>query len=111
VARRHHLGVTGRVDRGDVRTAALHLLGDASRPGEQIQRAARSGDRGDGTEYRHQSSFRTEVLDHVEGRAYAPAHLRPRTPPRTTRPSVLDDAVPDDAAHDWAGKRRCRFSA
>ena len=62
---REHLGVTRGVDRGDVRTAALQLLRDARGAGEQVEGAARARDRRDRAQYRHQPSFRTDVLDHV----------------------------------------------
>ena len=63
VALGEHLGVPRRVDRGDVRTPALELLGDARRAGEQVERPARSCVGANGAQHGYQPSFRSQVLD------------------------------------------------
>ena len=64
VTLREHPGVGRGVDRRHRDAAALELLGNPRRPGEEVKRR-RGADRGrDLTEDADQQPFRTEVLDH-----------------------------------------------
>ncbi len=63
VALREHFRVAGGVDGRDVRALTLELLGDAGRPGEQVEGPPCSRVRADGTQDRHQPSFRSQILD------------------------------------------------
>src|SRR5204863_1784457 len=64
VTAREHVGVAGRVDRSDVNAAALELLRDARRPGEQVERRTRAHRAGQLPEHRHEAALRPDVLDH-----------------------------------------------
>ena len=60
--------VGGRVGRGDLDAAALELLGDSRRAGEQVDRGSGSHRVGDLPQHRHQEALGAEVLDHSRDR-------------------------------------------
>ncbi len=64
VAPRELEGVTGVVDRGRMCAAALELLRDARRAGEQVECARRADRAADVAEHGYEAAFRPEVLDH-----------------------------------------------